>query len=99
GLSMVLLTGAGLFARSLMKLQNEEVGFDRNNVLLVGIDSRLAGYKTTELAGLYQQVMERVSSLPTVRSVSIATYAQMSGQMRSSSVNISGYTPQPDEEL
>ncbi len=34
GLSMVLLTGAGLFARSLVKLQNEDVGFDRSNMLL-----------------------------------------------------------------
>ena len=51
GLSMVLLTGGGLFARSLMKLQGEDLGFDRNNVLLVGIDPRLAGYKPTELAG------------------------------------------------
>ena len=99
GLSMVLLTGAGLFARSLVKLQNEEVGFNRNNVLLVGIDSRLAGYKTNELAGLYQQVMERLSTLPTVQNVSIATYAPMSGSSRSSSVKITGYTPQPDEDL
>src|SRR5688572_29852748 len=42
-LSMVLLTCAGLFARSLVKLQSEDVGFDRGNLLLVGIDSRLAG--------------------------------------------------------
>ena len=79
GLSMVLLTGAGLFARSLVKLQNEDVGFDRNNVLLLGIDPRLAGYKPTELAALYQQFIERLSSLPQVRNVSMATYAPMSG--------------------
>jgi predicted permease len=99
GLSMVLLTGAGLFARSLIKLQNEAVGFDRNNVLLLGIDPRLAGYKTTELTGLYQEVIERLSSLPTVRNVSIATYSPMSGSNRTSSVKINGYTPQPDEDV
>src|SRR5262249_33427942 len=44
-LSLVLLIGAGLFARSLLKLQHEELGFDRDNVLLVDIDPRLAGYK------------------------------------------------------
>ncbi len=98
GLSMVLLTGAGLFARSLVKLQGEDLGFDRNNVLLVGIDSRLAGYKPTELAVLYGQIIERLSSLPTVRNVSIATYAPMSGSSRTSSVEITGYTPQPDED-
>ena len=98
-LSMVLLTGGGLFARSLMKLQGEDLGFDRNNVLLVGIDPRLAGYKPTELAALYQQVIERLSTLPQVRNVSVATYAPLSGTRRSSSIKISGYTPQKDEEM
>src|SRR5215213_674510 len=99
GLSMVLLTGAGLFARSLVKLQNENVGFDRNNVLLLGIDPRLAGYKPKELATLYQQLIERLSSLPQVRSVTMATYAPMSGTSRTSSIEVTGYTPQPGEDL
>ena len=99
GLSMVLLTGAGLFARSLIKLQNEDVGFDRNNVLLLGIDPRLAGYKPNQLATLYQQLVERLSSLPQVRNVSMATYAPMSGTSRTSSIEITGYTKQPDEDL
>src|SRR4030095_9380814 len=57
GLSMVLLGGAGLFARSLMKLQEEDVGFNRDNVLLMGIDPRLGQYKTTELSALYRQLL------------------------------------------
>ena len=98
-LSMVLLTGAGLFARSLVKLQSEDIGFERNNLMLVGIDPRLAGYKVSELPTLYQQVIERLSSLPQVRNVSLATYAPMSGSGRSSSVSIPGYTPQPGEDM
>jgi len=97
GLSMVLLTGAGLFARSLAKLQSEDVGFDRSNMLLVGIDSRLAGYKPKELAPLYQQVLERLSTLPNVQSVSMATYSPLSGTQRSSSIEIPGFTPEPDQ--
>jgi predicted permease len=101
GMSMVLLTGAGLFARSLIKLQSEDLGFDRNNVLLVGIDSRLAGYKPTELAALYSQIIERLGTLPTVRNVSIASYAPMSGTSRSSSIKINGqgYEAQLDDDL
>src|SRR5215217_2839588 len=99
GLSMVLLTGGGLFARSLMKLQSEDLGFDRNNVLLVGIDPRLAGYKPDELATLYQQIIERLSTLPQVRNVSVATYAPLSGTRRTSSIQVNGYTPQPGEDL
>ena len=99
GLSMVLLTGAGLFARSLLNLQSENVGFDRSNTLLVGIDPRLAGYKPAQLPGLYQQILERLASLPNVRSVSMATYSPMSGSHRASSIQVPGYTPQPDEDL
>ncbi|HET6975503.1 MAG TPA: ABC transporter permease [Pyrinomonadaceae bacterium] len=99
GLSMVLLTGAGLFGRSLVKLQEEQVGFDRNNVLLVGIDPRLAGYKPAELAALYQQLTDQLSSIPQVSSVSMATYAPMSGSRRSSSLKLPGYTPRPGEDL
>ena len=98
GLSMVLLTGGGLFARSLMKLQDEDLGFDRNNVLLLGIDPRLANYKPTELATLYQQILDRLSTLPQVRNVSLATYAPLSGTRRSSSIKVTGYTPQTGED-
>ncbi|HXC72420.1 MAG TPA: ABC transporter permease [Pyrinomonadaceae bacterium] len=99
GLSMVLLTGAGLFAGSLLKLQNEDLGFERNNLLLVSIDPRLAGYKTAELTPLFQQLIDRLGSLPQVRNVSMATYAPMSGSSRSSSVVVAGYVAQPDEDL
>ena len=98
GLSMVLLTGAGLFARSLLNLQNENVGFDRSNMLLLGIDSRLANYKPAELATLYQQILDRISSIPNVRTVSMATYAPLSGTRRSSSIQVQGLTPQPGED-
>jgi predicted permease len=99
GLSMVLLTGAGLFARSLVKLQGEDLGFDRDNLLLLEIDPRLAGYKPTELASLYQQVIDRVGTLPQVRNVSMATYAPLSGTRRTSSIKVTGYVAQPDEDL
>ncbi|HEX5965403.1 MAG TPA: ABC transporter permease, partial [Pyrinomonadaceae bacterium] len=98
GVSMVLLTGAGLFTRSLAKLQSEDVGFDRSNMLLVGIDPRLAGYKPKELAALYQQVLERVSTVANVQSATMGTYSPLSGSQRSSSIQITGFTPQPGEE-
>ena len=94
-LSMVLLTGAGLFARSLMKLQEEQVGFNRDNVLLVGIDPRLARYKPTELSTLYSRLLDRLEALPGVQSATVATYAPMSGTGRSSTVTVRGYTPDP----
>jgi predicted permease len=99
GLSMVLLTGAGLFTRSLVKLQNEDVGFDRNNIVVLGIDPRLAGYKPAQLTTLYTQLLDRLGSVPQVKSVSMATYAPLSGTNRTSSIKVPGYTAQPNEDL
>lgn len=98
-LSLVLLVGAGLFARSLLKLQQVDLGFDRDNVLLFSVDSRLAGYKSAQLSTLYRQIYDRVSAVPNVRSATIATYSPMSGIARASSVTVRGRTPNPGEDL
>ena len=100
GLSLVLLTGAGLFVRSLAKLQQYDVGFERANMLLVSIDPRLGGYKPTELSSLYQQILDRVSMVPNVQSVSMATYSPLSGNQRSSSIVVPGLTlPSGDDPV
>lgn len=98
-LSMVLLTVAGLFARSLMKLNEEEVGFNRDNVLSVGIDPRLGRYKPTELSELYRRLLDRLEALPAVQSATVATYSPMSGTGRSSTITVRGFTPAPDQDM
>ncbi|HSB12378.1 MAG TPA: ABC transporter permease [Blastocatellia bacterium] len=98
-LSLVLLVGAGLFARSLVMLAHENLGFNRDNVLLVDVDPRLAGYKSAELIPRYRQLLERVGSLPGVQAATLATYSPISGTRRSSSVSLQGYASQPGEDL
>ncbi|HEY8226770.1 MAG TPA: ABC transporter permease [Pyrinomonadaceae bacterium] len=98
-LSMVLLTGAGLFAGSLLQLQREDLGFNRDNVLVLTIDPRLAGYKPDELPSLYQRILDRLSAVPNVRSATLATYAPLSGTRRSSSILIPSFNATNDEDL
>ncbi|HEY6805739.1 MAG TPA: ABC transporter permease [Pyrinomonadaceae bacterium] len=98
-LSMVLLTGAGLFARSLLNLQKIDVGFNPENVLTLDIDPRLGGYKSAELPALYQRVLERLKTMPRVTSVTMSSYAPMSGSRSQSDISISGYTPGPSEKM
>jgi predicted permease len=97
--SLILLVGAGLFARSLIKLQQEDLGFNRDNVLLVSVDSRLAGYKPAELGSVYRQLYDRLSALPNVRSATLASYGPMSGRSSTSSLNLQGYTPRQGEDM
>ena len=97
--SLVLLVGAGLFARSLIKLQQEDLGFNNENVLIASVDTRLAGYQPNDLSNVYRQLYDRLSALPNVQSVTIATYSPMAGTSRSSSVTVRGYTPNKGEDM
>ncbi len=98
-LSLLLLVGAGLFVRTLQKLEAEDLGFNRQHVLLVGIDPRLAGYKPAQLAPLYRQLLDRVNALPGVRSASLAAYSPMSGSSSTSNISAEGYTPPPGQDM
>lgn len=97
--SLVLLVGAGLFARSLIKLQQEDLGFNRDNVLLASVDTRLAGYKPSELSAVYRQLYDRLSALPNVRSATIASYSPMAGTSTNSTITVRGYTPNKNENM
>ncbi len=98
-ISLLLLVGAGLFVRTLQKLEAEDLGFNRQHALLVGIDPRLAGYKPAQLAPLYQRLIDRVNALPGVRSASLAAYSPMSGNSSTSNISVEGYTPSPGQDM
>ena len=72
-LSMVLLLGAGLLMRTFVKLVNVDWGFDPTNVIEAGVGFPPAQDVSTEsLRRFYRQGLERIGSLPGVRSVAIA---------------------------
>ena len=52
-LLMLLLVGAGLFARTLAKLQSMPLGFNPENVLLFDINAPQAGYPEAGAAAYY----------------------------------------------
>jgi predicted permease len=80
-LSLVLLMGAGLFLRTLVNLGKVDPGFNKDNVLLFGIDPISVGYKEdTRLLNLYQQIEQRIGAEPGVRSASISFFTFNEGE-------------------
>jgi macrolide transport system ATP-binding/permease protein len=73
--SLVLLVAAGLFGRTLSKLHAIELGFERENVLLLTIRPGSIGYKGADLFQLYERVRADLGSLPGVRGVSLSSGA------------------------
>lgn len=98
-LSLVLLFGSGLLVHSLFALVHQEIGFTRENVLLVKTDPRLAGYRPNALLPLYRRLDEQLNRIPGVTSASIARYTPESGTSSSSNLSIEGYVPPPGKQM
>jgi macrolide transport system ATP-binding/permease protein len=96
-LSLMLLICSGLFIRSLRQASSVDLGFDPNNLLVMSMDWQLQGYAETAGRNMSEQLLDRVSALPGVESVSLSNSLPlgMGGSRRS--VIIEGYTAQPGE--
>jgi len=65
-LSLVLLVAAGLFLRSFAKLVTLDIGFDRNDVLLVNVNLEAAKVPLEQRPAIYDQIETRLRALPGV---------------------------------
>ena len=74
-LSVVLLTGALLFVRTLHNLEALEIGFDREHTLLITFDLGNAGYRSEQLTQFVGDLERRIRTLPGVVSTSASTGA------------------------
>ncbi len=66
GLSVILLIGAGLLARSLINLQHQNFGIEVEHRVVVRLNAQNAGYTTEQLQPLYDRMRARMLSLPGV---------------------------------
>ena len=97
--SLTLLVGANLFARSLLNLERRPLGFDQDRVLLMRLNPRLAGYTPATVASADRSIYDRVSTLPGIRSVTLARYSPLSGSSSVTSGNVEGYALKPGERV
>jgi predicted permease len=73
-LSVVLVAGATMLARSLNKLEHQDFGYQVQGRMLVAINDPPSSYSPDKLAALYRQMEERLNRLPGVQGAGLATY-------------------------
>src|SRR5437899_173362 len=87
-LSLVLLVCAGLFTRSLQKAQQSDPGFEASHLLLTSYELSPAGYTRATGAAFDRQVLDRLSALPGVESVTSADVSPLSFSIHSDYLQI-----------
>ncbi|HEY3628983.1 MAG TPA: ABC transporter permease, partial [Terracidiphilus sp.] len=91
-LSLLLLIGAGLFLRTVSKLHQVDLGYERDHVLVPWVLPTLVGYEGPKELQLYQNLFDRLNALPGVRSASLSRMSLLFGYW-GRRVSVPGSTP------
>ncbi len=98
-LSLVLLIGAGLFARSLFNLKQINPGFRATNLLTFAVQPSLNGYNQARTLALYDRLHDDLAALPQVRGVALAEVQLLSGSVDMMGIDVPGYQPKEGERM
>jgi len=71
-LSLVLLLFAGLLVHTFEELRFLNLGFEKNNLLEIIPQAKPGGYQNLDMNGYREQLIDRISRIPGVRSVGFA---------------------------
>ena len=97
--SLILLVAAGLFVRSLARLSEVNLGYNRENLLLFRVNAAAGGYKGPAATQLYQELLEKISAIPGLRGVAVSHNGLFSHSESGDPIAVEGYTPKPGEDL
>jgi predicted permease len=97
--STLLLIGAGLFMRSLQNASAIEIGFNPANIAVTSLNPAVVGYDEARGRSLYDDVLERVTTLPGVQSTSLAMAVPLNLFSSRRGTFVEGYQPRPGEDM
>jgi predicted permease len=78
-LSLLLLTGAGLFTRSLLNLTHSDPGFRADHLVTFSIDPSLAGYTLDRRIALFRELRQELGALPGAKATANAYLIPLGG--------------------
>jgi predicted permease len=96
-LSLLLLIGAGLFARSLGNLRAVDPGFEPDRLFAFDVDPARAGHDFPSRVAMLRRIQDELRSLPGIVAASGADVALMTDSSFGNTLRILGYEPKEGE--
>jgi predicted permease len=98
-LSFILLVGAGLLVKSLRAMQDTDLGFSTNDVIITFVDMASVGYDGQRIRSFQDQLVARVQALPGIESVAWSRSVPFSYREYSSApIAVDGFVAEPGEQ-
>ncbi len=98
-LSLTLLVGAGLLTHSLLALENQNIGFERDHILLVRTDADLGGYEKSEYFALYRELSEGSTGSQVCGWRPLSRFTPESGSLSKGNFSLMDYTAAAGKKL
>jgi len=98
-LSVMLLSGAGLFVRTLDNLRAQQVGFETTHLVTFGLDPTNSGYGEERTPQIINSALDELRRIPGVNSVAATTDPELVGDNETSNYSIQGYKPGEEERM
>ena len=100
GLTVVLLTSAGLLLKTYTRLRAVDIGSATHDVLTMEINLPRGSYRTPEqIVSFYERLTERVRQLPGVQGATVATILPGEGHKRDDVFSIREHPPLPKGQV
>lgn len=96
--SLVLVVAAGLFIRTFVGLNSLPMGFERDKVLVVTVDSSRSSVAPEQRLALFEGVREAAKSVPGVSAAALSVVTPISGRAWQFGVIVEGAPPRPEWE-
>jgi predicted permease len=79
-------------------LQHVDLGYPTDRLLLVNVNSRIAGYDTTRSIALFRELLDRIQRIPGVTAASLSLDGLFTGAQASDRLNVEGFVPKTDKD-
>ena len=98
--SLLLLVGAGLTARSVDAARSADPGFDPRQVSALELDLKQNGYDPARGRVFYRKLLEAAGADPNIEAAALAAFNPMGMvDTRSQTISIEGYEPRRGDDL
>jgi putative ABC transport system permease protein len=98
-LGVLVLMAAALVVRSLQKLQDVDLGYSRDHLVLTRVDLVTSGYKGPEILNETRELLNGLANIPGVSSVTASSNGLFSGDESSDDIRIDGFNPADKADL
>ncbi len=98
-IALTLAVGAGLFARTLSKASQVDVGLDPRNMIVARMDLGTQGYDVARIDEFYHELRASLEARPDVQATTLATRIELANPGGRRGVRVAGYNAQPGEEM